>query len=50
MGSKGVSTNMATACLIDMEANHLLADGTLCHERMKPPSCNEPEEFNEPYG
>jgi hypothetical protein len=41
---------MATPCLIDMEANHLLADGTLCHERVKPPSSNEFEELNDPYG
>jgi hypothetical protein len=33
-----------------MEANHLLTDGTLCHERVKPPPSDELEELNNPYG
>jgi len=33
-----------------MEANHLLACGTLCHERVKSPSAKELEELNQPYG
>jgi hypothetical protein len=41
---------MATACLIDMQANHLLTDGTLCHQRVKPPPSYELDELNYPYG
>jgi hypothetical protein len=41
---------MSAACFIDMEADHLLADGTLCRKRVKPPSSKKLKELNEPYG
>ena len=41
---------MSTACFIHMEANHLLTDGTLGHQRVKPPPSSESEELNDPYG
>jgi hypothetical protein len=40
---------MLTARFIDMEANHLLADGTLGRKRVKPPPSKEPEELNDPH-
>jgi hypothetical protein len=41
---------MPAACFIDVEANHLLADGTLRRKRVKPPSSKELEELDDPYG
>lgn len=42
--------HVATASLIDMEANHLPADGTLCYEGVEPPCSYELYELNNPYG
>jgi len=41
---------MPAACVIDVEANYLLADGTLRRKRVEPPPSNELEELNDPYG
>jgi hypothetical protein len=41
---------MSAACFIDMEADHLPADGTLGRKRVKPPPSKELEELNDPYG
>ena len=40
---------MFAARLIDVETNHLLANGALCCKRVKAPALKEPEEFNDPY-
>jgi len=40
---------MSTACFIDVEANRLLADRTLCEKRVKAPSAQEFYEFDNPY-
>jgi hypothetical protein len=40
---------MSTACFIDVQANRLLADRTLCDKRVKAPSTQEFYEFHNPY-
>src|SRR5271154_7530210 len=41
---------MSAARLIDMEANHLLAHGTLCRKRVKPLPSQELYELSKPHG
>ena len=40
---------MSTACFIDVEANRLPADRTLCEKRVKAPSTQEFYKFHNPY-
>jgi hypothetical protein len=41
--------HVAPARFVDMEVNHLLADGTLGREWVKPPPSKELEELSDPY-
>ena len=45
----GVGEYMSTASSIDVETNHLLANGTLCRKGVKPSPPYEFEEFNHPH-
>jgi len=45
-----VAVHVLSAGLIDVELDHLLADRTLGHERVAPPSAQELDELNDPYG
>jgi hypothetical protein len=42
--------HVAAASLVDVEANHLLADRTLGGDRVKSPPAQELYEFHYPYG
>ena len=44
-----VAIHVPAAGLVDVEPDHLLADRTLGHERVKPPSPQELNELNDPY-
>jgi hypothetical protein len=44
-----VGVYVAASRLIDVEADHLLADRALRHQRMKPSSPKEFDELNDPY-
>ena len=41
--------HVSTACFIDVEANCLPADRTLCEKRVKAPSTQEFYKFHNPY-
>src|ERR1700749_4078800 len=45
----GVGEDVAAAGLIDVEADHLLADRTLGGDRVKPPAAQELYELYDPY-
>jgi hypothetical protein len=45
----GVTVYVSAAGLIDVEADHLLADRALRNERVKPPSAQELDELDDPY-
>jgi hypothetical protein len=45
----GVAVHVTAARLVDMESDHLSADRTLRHKRMKPPSSQELDELDDPY-
>jgi hypothetical protein len=44
-----VAVYVLTAGFIHVEPDHLLADWTLGHERVEPPSAQELDELNHPY-
>lgn len=45
-----VFENVSAPRFVDMEANHLLADGTLRPQRVKPPPAEELAKLDDPYG
>jgi hypothetical protein len=47
--SAGVGEDVAAAGLIDVEADHLLADRTLGSDRVKPPTAQQLYELYDPY-
>jgi hypothetical protein len=42
--------DVAAASFVHVKADHLPADGTLRHQRMKPLAPEQLEEFDNPYG
>jgi hypothetical protein len=46
----GVAEHVLPAGFVDVEPDHLLADGALRHNRMKPPPSEKLDEFHSPYG
>ncbi len=45
-----VAVHVLSAGLIHVEPDHLMADRTLGRKRVEPPSAQELDELNDPYG
>jgi hypothetical protein len=46
----GMAVHVPATGFINVEPDHLFADRTLGHERVEPPSAQELDELNDPYG